>query len=399
MLLMSFRARVLLCLVALLLLIPVAGISLQNEAHLVLFHNRALSPLPASPQFLRDPADYFRQGKAWLADRAYPIVQASMLRKRILFYALRTPPQRNVLLGSDGFIFINGGGESSVNVFLASNCVNAHAEAVVAQLREGLPAIVAFAHSRGLAVDVVIVPTSLTLYAPHLPTSVPPRFREACLERYLGHSPLAHVTAPPGMHFVFPFQPMKAASADEAFFPKGNWHAVGMSLKVVRDTYLATLGVGAPADEYLERGEAPSEILYMHGIHHDLPVYFVRNPHVEFDDAHDAAFNAAIRERFDGGQAKTRAFRNANPVIDESVLMLSDSYGESSSEVFAGAFRQIFQVTSNNLPPQNLVDVIDRTRRTVKIDRLILLVQEGGVGGLISGSNALRSALPETPRP
>jgi len=398
MLLMSFRARVLLFLVALVLLIPVAGIRLQNAADLVLFHNRALSPRPESAHFLRDPVGYFRQGKAWLADRAYPIIEASLLRKRILFHALWTPPQRNVLLGSDGFIFINGGSEDGANGFLASNCVNAHSDAVAAQLRDGLPAILAFARSRDLAVDVIVVPTSLTLYAPHLPTSVPPPFREACLERYLGHSPLARLTAPPGLHYVFPFEPMKAASGDEAFFPKGNWHAIGLSLKVVRDTYLATLGASAPADEHLERGEAWSEILYMNGIRHNLPVYFVRNPQVDFDTGHDTAINAAIHERFDGGQAKTRAYRNAKPVIDESVLMLSDSYGEPSSEVFAGAFRQIVQITANNLPQRNVVDVIDRARQTVTIDRLILLVQEGGVGSLIVWSDALRSApLPKSP--
>jgi hypothetical protein len=394
MLLMSFRARVLLCLIALLLLIPVAGIRLQDETRLMHFHQRRLSPLPSPVQLVRDPVGYFRLGRAWLNERAFPIVQASSLHAHFQLYVLRTPPQRHILLGSDGFVFINSDSDATVNSFLESICVNAHADAVAAQLRDGMPSIAAFARSRNLAVDLVVVPTAITLYANHLPASVPQRYRDACLERYLGHSPLARLTAPAGVSFVFPFQPMQAASGDEAFYPKGNWHPIGMSLKVVRDTYLSAIGVGKAVDERLELGAAPSEILYPFGIRMNLPVYSVRNSHVQFDTERDAAVNAAIRERFQGSHAATRAYRNTNPVIDESVLMLSDSYGEFASEVFAGAFRHVIQVTSNNLPPQNLIDVVDRVRQTARIDRLILLVEEGNVGSLLVWSDASRTAPP-----
>lgn len=394
MLLISLRARVLLFLVALLLLIPVIGIRLQSEARLVQFHNRSLTPLPPLANFAGDPVEFFRQTKAWLADRAYPILAAAMLQKKILFYVLKTPPQRRITLGSDGFIFVNGGSEETVNGILANVCVNSHTESIAAQLRDGLPGIVEFARSRNLAVDVIVVPTSMTLYANHLPASVPQQLREACNERRVGNSPLARLTPPPGMNLVFPFQPMKAASSDDAFFPKGHWHASGMSLKVVRDAYLAAKGITRQIDDRLERGMAPSEIMGTYGMEVNLPIYFLRNRHVHVDANRAAAFNAVIRDRFQGGQATTRAYSNTDPVLDESVLMLSDSYGEFTSEVFAGAFRATLQVTANNLPRQNVAEVIDRTREKLEIDRLILLVQEGGIGDLIVWSGALRSATP-----
>lgn len=397
MLLMSLRARLLLCLIAIVLLVPVAGIGLQDELRLMYFHKRRLHALPDPAQFMRDPVYFFHNAKSWLADRAYPITQAAVLQRQIQFYVLRTPPQRHITLGSDGFVFINGDGDAATNSFFTSACVNAHSDAVAAKLHDDLATIAAFARTRSMAVDVVVVPTSITLYADHLPASVPKYLRDACHERSLGHSPLARTVAPPGVSFVFPFEAMKAASNDDAFFPKGNWHAKGMSLKVVRDTYLAALGITTPVNEQLERGEATSEILSPYGIDIRLPAYDIRNSQVSFDTERDAAFNAAIRARFQGEQAKTRAYRNANPVIDESVFMLSDSYGEMSSEVFAGAFRHVVQVTSNNLPPEHVVDVIDRTRATFAIDRLILLVQEGNVGGLLVWSDALRSATPVTP--
>jgi hypothetical protein len=392
MLLISPLARVLTCLIALLLLIPVAGIRLQDEARLVQFHNRNLNVLPPPDGFMRDPVEFFRQAKSWLADRAYPIQQASLLQKKILFHAFKTPPQRRISLGSDGFIFVNGGSEETVNGILANVCMNSHDEAMAAQLRGLLPSVIQFASSRGMAVDVVIVPTSMTLYADRLPTSVPQIYRDACRERMQGHSPLLTLTAPPGLNFVYPLQAMKSASSDEAFFPKGNWHPTGMSLKVVRDSYLDALHVGKTVDDRLERGMGPSEIMNTYGIDVELPVYFVRNPRVQFDAARNATFNTAIRERFTASQATTRAYANAAPLLEESVLMLSDSYGEFSSEVFAGAFRNVVQVTSNNLSREHVVDVVDRSAAAFKIDRLILLVQEGGVGNLVVWANAFAAA-------
>lgn len=392
MLLISPRARVLTCLIALLLLIPVAGVRLQDEARLVQFHNRNLNALPSSDEFVHDPVGFFRQGKSWLADRAYPIQQASLLQKKILFHVLRTPPQRRISLGSNGFIFVNGGSEDTVNGILANVCINSHNEAMAAQLRDLLPAIIRFAHSRGMAVDLVVIPTSMTLYADHLPASVPQTYRDACRERLQGNSPLLTLTTPPGLNFVYPLLAMKSASSDEAFFPKGNWHPSGMSLKVVRDSYLEALHVGKTVDDKLERGLGPSEIMGTYGIDVELPVYFLRNPHVQFDAARNATFNAAIRERFTANQATTRAYANAAPLLEESVLMLSDSYGEFSSEVFAGAFRNVVQVTSNNLAREHVVDVVDRSAAAFKIDRLILLVQEGGVGNLVVWGNSFAAA-------
>lgn len=396
MLLISFRARVLTCLVAALLLIPVAGLRLQDEARLVRFHNRTLNAAPAAAQFLRDPVAFFRQGKSWLADRVYPILQASMLQKKILFHVLNTPPQRRITLGRDGFVFVNGPDESRINGMLSNVCIDSHSDVLAERFRNGLPAIARFARSRGMQVDVVVIPTPMTLYADRLPHSVPQRYRDACLERFRGHMPLLQVTAPPGVNYVFPFQPMKAASGDEAFFPKGHWHAFGMSLKVVRDAYLAALRVDRTVDDRLELGSAPSEIMSTYGIEVNLPVYFLRNPRVRADPARNTIFNAAIRHRYPGGQPRTMAYANTTPLLDESVLMLSDSYGEFSSEVFAGAFRSVVQVTSNDLQQQHVVDVVDRTRAAFKVDRLILLVQEGGVYNLVVWSDAFAAAAPET---
>lgn len=389
MLILSLRARILTSLIALLLLIPVAGIRLQNTALLEFFHSRTLAPWPKSAEFAPDPVQYFRNAKAWLADRAYPIMQASMLQKKFLYFVLATPPQRRVTIAQDGYVFLNGDSDADVYGIFENSCVRSHSEASVARLRDALPTLARFAHERGIALDVVIVPTALTLYAQKLPYSVPDRYRKACLDIANGHSPLLGVAAPQGVTFVYPFQPMRAASGDEAFFPKANWHAVGMSLKVVRDAYLAAIGAPTDVGDRLERGVVPSEIMITYGIVQQTPAYFLRNPHVVPDEARKQAFSNAIGPLFPVPVVEAKFYANDSPVVPESVVMVSDSYGVETSAVFAGAFRDLSQVTSNHLPADRLAELVDRAMRTQRVDRLILLVQEGNVDRIAAYAKGL----------
>ena len=79
--------------------------------------------------------------------------------------------------------------------------------------------------------------------------------------------------------------------------------------------------------------------------------------------------------------------------------MLSDSYGDRASEVFAGAFTSVFQVRLNTLPLSNLRELIDRVQRQQHTDRLILLVQEGNVGLIADLAKALDTIAPPQSAP
>jgi len=57
--------------------------------------------------------------------------------------------------------------------------------------------------------------------------------------------------------------------------------------------------------------------------------------------------------------------------------MLSDSFGDWASFAFAGAFRQLIHVNTNDLRRRQASRLLDRLTEFDRIDRVILLVQEG----------------------
>ena len=84
MMIVSTRARIIVALCCLLLLVPVLGIPLQNEGAIEQLHYRTLAKWPGRDGALADPVPYFTQARSWLADRAYPIIAASLLSNKIL---------------------------------------------------------------------------------------------------------------------------------------------------------------------------------------------------------------------------------------------------------------------------------------------------------------------------
>ncbi len=358
----STRARIAIAVCCLFLFVPILGIPLQNEAALEQLHNRTLSKWPNAHDLFGGPVQYFSQARDWLADRAYPIIAASILSNKVLYFVFKTSPQHRVTLGKDGFLFVNGHSDDTVNEAFDNLCIQAHSATAREHLQNSFAPLARFARQRGIAVDVVIVPTTVTLYGDYLPASVPPTYLTACRQRASGDSPLLRIPRQTGMNFLYPFRQMHAARSDEAFYPEGNFHASGMSLKVVRDAYLALLGAQGRVDDQLVRGVAPSEILESYGIIEDRPIYFVRNEHVKRDSDRLAVLVKEVGDLYPHPSFSANYYVNSNPVIPESALMVSDSFGDRASEVFAGGFKSIFQVASS-LPKENLRELIDRVSR------------------------------------
>jgi hypothetical protein len=364
------------------LLVPTLGIAAQDEAVLRKFHNRRLSTWPTASAFPADPARYFQSGKTWLAERVFPVKQVTEFQKSVVFYLLNGAPEPRITLGKEGHIFLNGANNREINELFETACVHAHSKQMAAELEGLMAAWAQTGRDRNLAVDVVVVPTAASLYADKLPHGTPAKYRRECLKRTNGNSPLLAVRTPADINFVYPLREMLAARDDEAFFPKGNWHPTGLSLKVARDTYLARLQTSGAVDEVLELGRGPAEILTPYGIRKNEPTYVIRNHNVAADSGRNAALrrtivNLARNERF-----VTHVFTNSKPVVDQSVLMLSDSFGDLASEAFAGAFRLLLHVNTNEMIPGRTLQLVDYVRRLVHIDRLIVLIEEGNTSKL-----------------
>eukprot|EP01037_Dinobryon_pediforme_P012770 gene12770-12867_t len=339
----SLRARLILLLISVLLFIPIFGITIERKSELENFHQRVLPDWPKSGDFLSDPTQYFADAKSWLSFRVWPIIDVSIFQKTFLLSALGTPPQRRVTLADGGFVFLNGTDDGHVNNILSNVCVRAHNEELTNAFAAALPRVAAYSKAIGIPIDVEVYPTPETLYGDHLPLSVPLAYREACGARAVGNSPLMRIASPEGLNYVFPFAEMHAARDDEAFYPKANWHPDGLSLKVGREAYLARLGLAGQVRETLVRSESPSELLATYGIVQNTPIYKIQAPSVSDDAEGNEKMRAAIIDLFLNPRFFSNAYRNSDPVSNETLLILSDSYGNLASKVYAGAFRRVFQ--------------------------------------------------------
>jgi hypothetical protein len=366
------------CLLAAGLLAPTLGIALQSEAALQAFHNRNLSAWPALESFPSEPVAYFQSIRGWLSDRVYPIEQADQLQANLLFW-LGSPPEPRVSLGADGHVFLNAGSNHSVGEILTVACISAHEQKIADMLEQTFAKRAKSGEHGGSArpVDVIAFPSPPSLYADKLPDSVSPQHRQACLERQSGRSPLLsiHGTAP--VMFMYPLPEMLAARDAEGFYPKGNFHPMGLSIKLVRDRYLARRQVSGVVSETLVLGQAPSEVLLMSGVHRDEPAYFIVNPNVRERPRKNAELARWINALFVRNELPARVYTNSKPLLEERVLMISDSYGAAAAPVFAGAFRQLVQVTTNYLRPGEIPRLIRRIDYVEPFDRLIVLFNEG----------------------
>jgi len=95
-------------------------------------------------------------------------------------------------------------------------------------------------------------------------------------------------------------------------------------------------------------------------------------------DASASRIRTRIRERF-GSDV---------PVI------VSDSFGQLAAEVFAGAFADVTQVNTNDLPLGEAAELVARARALHRVDRILLLFQEGGIDRAINYGRVLRRTAP-----
>jgi|GEM_PF-5011026 len=367
------------CALALLLAMPVLGIALQDMNQLAEFHNHVLSPWPDVGLLRADPAAYVRASRTWLTERIYPVQQATRTQKTVLLRWFNEPPEARISLGEDEHIFLNGGSNQSLFGLFANACELAHSESVASSLQSALRYWSGPNRRPGPATDFVVIPTAATVYADMLPLSTPTNLRQACLERMEGRSALLfeRPSAPNMPVFMYPLREMLAAKRDPAFYPKGNWHPAGLSLQVARNTYLERLGEKGVPDENLRLDRGPAEILLTYGIDWDRPLYVLSNPFVTPDTHNNSLVRSVVAPLFRGDRFITQAFQNARPVLDQRVLMLSDSFGDASAAVFAGAFRTLVQVNLNDLGAGRPSDVVERVRQAMPLDRVIFLIQEG----------------------
>lgn len=390
----SAFARIGLIIFALLLLGPVVSIPFQDEVALSQFHNRTLSVWPTPQTFLNRPELYVRQASNWIADRAGPVVFATKLQKRILYYVFATPPEPRVSLGRGDHIFWNGINNAGVNALFANNCILSHSAETVGQFEKALVALKAYGVAKRVRIYAVVVPMAPTLFADDLPAKVPESLRNDCLRVLTGDTPLRKLAHRLDLDFVYPFDEMKAKRDDPGFFPSANYHPGPASLSMVRSAFIKHFDLRAPIDEKVTSVMVPSEILGSYGIGKLFPDYVINSLNIRSEDAANASLNSELKDLF-VGPPSTNLFSNDAASAEGSTLMLSDSVGFTAGRVFAPGFKRLTWVYTNGMRQERIDLVIDRVAKAEKFDSIIMLINEAAIGRITTWAETLARPLPQ----
>jgi hypothetical protein len=377
----TWKSSFVLLALAALLALPVATISSGKDPGLSAFHTRTLAKWPALEAFTSDPVSFFKSAAAAVADRVEPIVEVTHLRNNIFLYGFGTAPQRRITIGRNGYVFLNGGTESSINGLLESECLQAHSEVTEARLRTYLPVLLQFAARRNYAIHFVANPTMPTLYADFLPDSVAKNYREGCLKPMREGSPLERLA---DIQLIYPFKEM-FAQRDETgiFYPSTNFHPSGDSVRVVRDAYLKFVHHGTEfPNERLSGISRISEILGPLGITKRYEQFTLMNPDLIEDGPASKRLSGMLSPYY-VNPAVTRVLTNKNPAATGTALLMSDSFGNEASVAFATAFKRLIWVNAAYMKQVSFPFVVDEVEQFEHIDSMILLFQEGGLEQLV----------------
>lgn len=370
------------------LLLPLAGLLFQSREALEQFHNRTLAGWPGGGLLRRDPALYFRRGNAWFADRAYPLIAATRLSKSFLYAAFHVTPQANVSVSRDGFAFLAGGDVTHPYSFLVNTCLSEPDAGL--RLQSAIDDIGRYARAKHYAIDVVLVPTIPTLYGDRLPRSIPAGYRAACAARVSGNSPLSGIHSVEGTRYVYPRTEMLARRNDPAFFPIGDYHPTGLSVQVVRTAYFKAIGVEAKVSENVALTWGPAEVLQDLGVDVDVPQYEISSASLEVDDAASHTMEPALAH-FYSQPRYPWVYDNPDSAIPQNVLMISDSFGGNEGVSFAAAYRRVTQVW---VPERDAADLLQQVAKLIPFDRVVLLFNEGNVLRVLEIAQALKAAMP-----
>ena len=91
---------------------------------------------------------------------------------------------------------------------------------------------------------------------------------------------------------------------------------------------------------------------------------------------------------YDNPLDSLHAYRNPRATDPDGLLMISDSFGEGAGLSYAAAFQHVVQIA---VPERDVAGLLATIARLTRIDRVVLLFNEGNYGSVIEIGRMLRS--------
>jgi hypothetical protein len=204
--------------------------------------------------------------------------------------------------------------------------------------------------ARGIDPHLLIIPSKKTLYAEHLPKSVPRALRSRCLRMRDRGNPIAHLALVHAQSVIDAYPVLLPFRNRPHFYPPENFHADGES--AMRTVSAAILDMGYPEPPRGDRDQfQPVPAVDDLGGVRGFPLQIRLSEPVDFDKtklAQNADFRAFIAAKFGTG-VYARRYQNADAPHKRSVLLISNSFGNRVAPYFASAYETVDLINTNQL--------------------------------------------------
>ena len=339
-------------LVGLLLLIPSVMALTSDEKELSIKHSRALEEFPSYSMLQDAPVSFFDDFRSWYADRVGFGTDASLVYRKLSYYAFRDSGAPNALVGKNSSVFLtahNAQDASDLGSIKASCPAKSTWPKRQKRMISDWQTIKNKFNAAGIKVSLLVFPSKKTLYPELLPYQIPSDLVERCATFRESYNPLK-VLQEEFPDSVFDAYETLAENKDTPnFYPLENFHPEGESVVRAVDDFISFVGYKSEYESLRSTEFVPSTATAdMAKIFGFIRIVDVNVP-VNFDLGtipEDPDFKKRFLEKA-GETSVIRRYVNEDAPIQKRVLLITNSFGTRPAPFFSKYFSDVEFIQTN----------------------------------------------------
>lgn len=345
-------SKVIVLLVGLVLLIPSIMALTSDEKELSIKHSRALEEFPSYSMLQDAPVSFFDDFRSWYADRVGFGTDASMVYRKLSYYAFRDSGAPNALVGKNS------------SVFLTAH--NAQDASDLGSIKESCPAEVAWPKKQQRMISdwktirekfaaadkdvtILIYPSKKTLYPELLPRQIPADIIDRCMAFREKYNPLKVFQEEFPESVFDAYDGLHEHKNTPRFYPLQNFHPDGEAVVRAVDDFVAFLGYDAEVETLRSREFSQTttnaDMVNIFGFRRrvdiNVPVDFAAKAVKQ-----DPDFRAQFVKKA-GTTSAIRRFLNEDAPIKKRVLLITNSFGNRPAPYFSKYFSDVEFIQTN----------------------------------------------------
>lgn len=333
------------------LLVPTVRIPMGDDADMAVYHRRALTRFPVGAELQSEPEAYFATVQKWYEDRVGFSILSSWMRRTVSFHLFKDSPVPNIQIGKTGMLFLSAHESVSEPRSIENSCPASKDWPALSEKAEAdWRLIQSRFRMNGLDPYLLIFPSKKALYPEYLPRSVPARLRKRCEEIGRGASPIPRLASAFPKHVLDAYPILHPHKNEPHFYPPENFHADGeAAMRGVEAAITRMMGEGEArleTEQFLV-AESKSDLSHLLGFSLANQI----NQLVGFDPAALQTvpiYEEAVRNLL-GEPVWARRYQSVEAPLDETVMLITNSFGIRAAPYFARHFSRVDAISTNRL--------------------------------------------------